>query len=161
MSAHTLKKCSPYATAFESNGIMTFASTRCPGSAVSLPCTIWGRALKALALSMFVKGKNTAFNQSINIIEFAEKWTGIKMGLVWRRGQTYKWRWRHLQTQVAPLLISGGATSKFRWRHLQLQVAPLAASSGATCSFKWRHLQLQVAPLLSSGGATSKLRWRN
>ena len=62
---------------------MTFASTRCPGSAVSLPCTIWGRAVKALALSMFVKGKNAAFNQSINIIEFAEKWTGIKMGLVW------------------------------------------------------------------------------
>ena len=56
-----------------------------------------------------------------------------------RRGQTYKWRWRHLQAQVAPLLISGGATSKFRWRHLQLQVAPLAASSGATCSFRWRH----------------------
>ena len=56
--------------------MMTFASTtgRCPGSAVSvsLPCTIWGRALEALALVMFVKGKNTAFHQSINIIEFTE-----------------------------------------------------------------------------------------
>ena len=64
-----------------------------------------------------------------------------------RRGQTYKWRWRHLQAQVAPLLISGGATSKFRWRHLQLQVAPLAASGGATSKFRWRHLQAQVAEL--------------
>ena len=63
--------------------MMTFAPIRCPGSAVNLPCTVWGRALEALALSMFVKGKNTALNQSINIIEFAEKWTGIKMGLVW------------------------------------------------------------------------------
>ena len=53
---------------------MTFASTKCPGSAVSFLCTVWGRALEALAFSMFVKGKNTAFNQSINIIEFAEKW---------------------------------------------------------------------------------------
>ena len=44
---------------------MTFASTRCPGSAVSLLCTVWGRALEALALLMFVKGKNTAFNQSM------------------------------------------------------------------------------------------------
>ena len=35
-----------------------------------------------------------------------------------RRGQTYKWRWRHLQAQVAPLAASGGATSKFKWRHL-------------------------------------------
>ena len=57
---------------FESNGMMTFASTRCPGSAVSLSCTVWGRALEAIALLMFVKGKNTAFNQSINIIEFTE-----------------------------------------------------------------------------------------
>ena len=31
---------------------------------------------------MFVKVKNTAFNQSINIIEFAEKWTDKKMGMV-------------------------------------------------------------------------------
>ena len=44
---------------------MTFASTRRPGSAVSLLCTVWGRALEALALLMFVKGKNTAFNQSM------------------------------------------------------------------------------------------------
>ena len=63
--------------------MLTFASTRCPGSAVSLPCTVWGRALEALALLMFVKGKNTAFNQLINIKEFTEKWTGIKMALVW------------------------------------------------------------------------------
>ena len=62
--------------------MMTFASTRCPGSAVNLLCTVWGRALEALALLMFVKGKNTAFNQSINIIEFAEKLTYKKMGLV-------------------------------------------------------------------------------
>ena len=62
--------------------MMTFASTRCLGSAVSLLCKVWGRALKALALLMFVKGKNTAFNQLINIIEFAEKWTDIKMGMV-------------------------------------------------------------------------------
>ena len=62
--------------------MMTLALTRCLGSAVSLPCTVWGRALEALAFSMFAKGKNTAFNQSINIIEFAEKPTGIKMGLV-------------------------------------------------------------------------------
>ena len=62
--------------------MMTFASTRCLDSAVSLLWTVWGRALKALALVMFVKGKNTAFNQSINIIEFAEKWTDKKMGLV-------------------------------------------------------------------------------
>ena len=34
------------------------------------------------------------------------------------RGQTYKWRWRHLQAQVAPLATSGGATSKFKWHHL-------------------------------------------
>ena len=58
--------------------MMTFASTRCLDSAVSLLCTIWGRALEALALLMFVKGKNTAFNQSINIIEFAETWTDKK-----------------------------------------------------------------------------------
>ena len=57
---------------FESNGMMTFASTRCLGRAVSLLCMVWGRALEALALLMFVKDKNTAFNQSINIIEFAE-----------------------------------------------------------------------------------------
>ena len=31
---------------------------------------------------MFVKGKHTAFNQSINIIEFAETWTNKKMGVV-------------------------------------------------------------------------------
>ena len=62
--------------------MMTFASTRCQISAVNLLCTVWGRALEALALLMFVKGKNTAFNQSINIIEFAEKWTDKKMGLV-------------------------------------------------------------------------------
>ena len=58
--------------------MMTFASTRCLGSTVSLLCTIWGRALEALALLMFVKGKNTAFNPSINIIEFAETWTDKK-----------------------------------------------------------------------------------
>ena len=52
--------------------MMTFASTRCLGSAVSLLCRVWGTALEALALLMFVKGKNTAFNQSINIIEFTE-----------------------------------------------------------------------------------------
>ena len=62
--------------------MMTFASTRCLGSAVRLLCTVWGRALEALALLMFVKGKNTAFNQSINIIEFVEKWTDKKMGMV-------------------------------------------------------------------------------
>ena len=47
--------------------MMTFASTtgRCLGSAVSLLCTVWGRALEALAHLMFVKGKNTAFNQSM------------------------------------------------------------------------------------------------
>ena len=45
--------------------MMTFASTRCPGNAVSLLCTVWGRALEALALLMFAKGKNTAFNQSM------------------------------------------------------------------------------------------------
>ena len=43
---------------------------------------VWGTALEALALLMFVKDKNTAFNQSINIIEFASKWTDKKMGLV-------------------------------------------------------------------------------
>ena len=37
---------------------------------------------------------------------------------VCNRGQTYKWWWRHLQAQVAPLATSGGATSKFKWRHL-------------------------------------------
>ena len=52
--------------------MMTFASTKCLGRAVSLPCMVWGRALEALALLMFVKDKNTEFNQSINIIEFAE-----------------------------------------------------------------------------------------
>ena len=54
--------------------MMTVASTtgRCPGSAVSLPSTVWGKALEALALLMFVKGNHTAFNQSINIIEFTE-----------------------------------------------------------------------------------------
>ena len=52
--------------------MMTFASTRCLGSAVSLLCRVWGTALEALALLMFVKGKNTAFNQSINFIEFTE-----------------------------------------------------------------------------------------
>ena len=72
--------------------------------------------------------------------------------------QTYKWRWRHLQAQVAPLTASGGATSKFKWRHLQLQATPLLSSSGATSKLRWHHLQLQVAPLLSSGGATSKLQ---
>ena len=61
---------------------MTVASTRCLGSAVSLLCMVWGTALEALAFLMFVKGKNTAFNQSINIIEFAEKWTDKKLGLV-------------------------------------------------------------------------------
>ena len=45
--------------------MMTVASTRCLGSAVSLLCTVWGRALEALALLMLVKGKNTAFNQSM------------------------------------------------------------------------------------------------
>ena len=45
--------------------MMTFASTRCPGSAVSLLCTVWGRALEALALLMLVKGKNTAFNRQL------------------------------------------------------------------------------------------------
>ena len=62
--------------------MMIFASTRCSSSAVSLLCMVWGRALEALALLMFVKDKNTAFNQSINIIEFAETWTDKKMGLV-------------------------------------------------------------------------------
>ena len=62
--------------------MMTFASTRCSSSAVSLLCMVWGRALEALAFLMFVKGKHTAFNQSINIIEFAETWTDKKMGLV-------------------------------------------------------------------------------
>ena len=40
------------------------------------------------------------------------------LALFCNRGQTYKWRWRHLQAQVAPLATSGGATSKFKWRHL-------------------------------------------
>ena len=62
--------------------MMIFASTRCSSSAVSLLYMVWGRALEALALLMLVKDKNTAFNQSINIIEFAETWTDKKMGLV-------------------------------------------------------------------------------
>ena len=64
--------------------------------------------------------------------EKSNEFAGFIFSPMHNRGQTYKWRWRHLQAQVAPLLSLSGATSKFRWRHLKLQVAPPEVAGGAT-----------------------------
>ena len=103
--------------------MMTSASTRCPGSAVSLLCMAWGRALVALALLMFVKG-NTAFIQSTKIIKFTEKWTDKK------------WIWYGFQFSVQTIFWVSLSTVHISLRFFFLEALPPMYDRARTLSFQ-------------------------